>query len=95
MRDEWTYTAVYGVVIAALLVEVTLALFRGQLGVWAPAGILALAGVQGLSVFLAFMHGRYGPAAVGVFMLLSLLTVVPLFVALLYSVASPPHAGPP
>ncbi len=59
----------------------------------APAGILALAGIQGLFVFLAFMHGRYGPVSVGIFMILSLLTVVPLFVALLFSVGSPPHVG--
>lgn len=91
MQDEARYTLVYGVLIAGLMVELLMAIYHASLGNLATAGILAIAGLQALFIFVAFMHARYGPRAVVAFALVSVLTVLPLLIAFLLSVSSPQH----
>lgn len=92
MSEEWKYTAVYALIIAGLLIQVALALMARTVGLLAPIGILAISGVEASFVFLVFMQGKYGPRSITAFMALSLGTLVPLFIALVFSVAFPQHA---
>src|SRR5207247_6738218 len=78
-----------------LIVEILIAIDRSALGAFADAGILAIAVLQALFIFMVYMHGRYGPRPVAVFAVISLLTVLPLFIALLYSVVMPHHGSLP
>lgn len=95
MIDEAKYTAVYGILIVGLMVELLITIYRSEFGVFASAAIVAIAGLQAVFIFLVYMHGRYGARPVAIFAVLSLLTVVPLFIALLYSVAMPHHGSLP
>ena len=95
MRDESKYTAVYGILIAGLILELLITMYRAQFGMFASAAIIAIAALQAVFIFLVYMHGRYGARPVAVFIVISLLTVVPLFIALLYSVAMPHHGTLP
>src|SRR5438093_12315885 len=78
-----------------LIVEILIAVDRSALGAFADAGILAIAVLQALFIFMVYMHGRYGPRPVAVFAGISLITVVALFIALLYSVVMPHHGSLP
>ena len=78
-----------------LIVEVLLAVYRDDLRALATAGIIAIAALQALFIFLVYMHGRYGARPIAVFAVISLLTVLPLFIALLYSVFMPHHGTLP
>ena len=61
-----------------------------------PARASTTAGsVDALFIFLVYMHGRYGARPIAVFTVISLLTVLPLFIALLFSVAMPRHGSLP
>jgi len=95
MRDESKYTAVYGILIAGLILELLITMYRAEFGMFASAAIIAIAALQAVFIFLVYMHGRYGARPVAVFIVISLLTVVPLFIALLYSVAMPHHGTLP
>ena len=95
MIDETKYAAVYGILMLGLIVELLIAVDGSILGAFAGAAILAIASLQALFIFLVYMHGRYGPRPVAVFAAISLLTVVPLFIALLYSVVMPHHGSLP
>ncbi len=95
MIDEAKYAAVYGILMLELIVEILIAIDRSALGAFADAGILAIAVLQALFIFMVYMHGRYGPRPVAVFAVISLLTVLPLFIALLYSVVMPHHGSLP
>lgn len=95
MIDEAKYAAVFGVLVAGLLVELLIAMYRGAFGGFADAGILGIAALQAVFIFLVYMHGRYGARPVAVFAVISLLTVVPLFIALLFSVSMPHHGSLP
>jgi uncharacterized PurR-regulated membrane protein YhhQ (DUF165 family) len=92
LDEEWKYMAVYALIIIALLIQVTLALLARTIGLLAPVGILAISGLEATFVFLVFMQGRYGPRSITAFMALSLATLIPLFIALVFSVAFPQHA---
>lgn len=94
MDEEWKYTAVYGVIVVALLMQVALALLSRSLGIIAPIGILSISGLQATFVFMIFMQGRYGTRAITAFMALSVATLLPLFIALIFSVGFPQHAVP-
>jgi hypothetical protein len=93
--DEAKYAAVYGILMLGLLVEVLIAVDGSILGGVAGAAIIAIASLQALFIFLVYMHGRYGARSVAVFAAISLVTVVPLFIALLYSVVMPHHGSLP
>ena len=86
---------VYGILIVGLMVEVLITIYRGEFGILATASVLAIAAFQALFIFLVYMHGRYGARPVAVFAVISLLTVVPLFIALLFSVTMPRHGSLP
>ena len=85
----------YGILILGLVLELLIAIYRPQFGMFASAAILAIAGLQALFIFLVYMHGRYGARPIAVFTVISLLTVLPLFIALLFSVAMPRHGSLP
>lgn len=85
----------YGILILGLMVEILMTIYRAQFGFLATAGILAIAALQAVFIFLVYMHGRYGARPVAAFAVISLLTVVPLFIALLFSVAMPRHGSLP
>jgi len=72
-------------------VELLIAMYRAPFGMYAPAAILAIAALQAVFIFLVYMHGRYGAKPVAVFAVISMLTVLPLFIALLFSVTMPRH----
>src|SRR5438309_1823519 len=93
MIEEAKYAAVYGILMLGLIVEILIAVDGGALGSLAGPAILAIASLQAIFIFLVYMHGRYGPRPVAVFAVISLITVVPLFIALLYSVVMPHHHG--
>jgi len=95
MMDEAKYTGVYGILIGGLMLEILIAIYRAEFGVYAAAAIVALASLQALFIFLVYMHGRYGARPVAVFTIISVLTVLPLFIALLFSVAMPRHGSLP
>ena len=78
-----------------LIVELLISVYRTEFGMYATMAILAIAALQALFIFLVYMHGRYGARPVAAFMVISLLTVVPLFIALLFSVAMPRHGTLP
>jgi hypothetical protein len=86
---------VYGILILGLIVELLIAMYRLQFGMYASAAILAIAALQAVFIFLVYMHGRYGARPVAVFAVISMLTVLPLFIALLFSVAMPRHGSLP
>jgi len=85
---------VYGILMFGLIVEILIAINRGSFGSLADVAIVAIASLQAVFIFLVYMHGRYGAKPVVVFAIISLLTVVPLFIALLYSVVMPAHLPP-
>ncbi|TLZ44303.1 MAG: hypothetical protein E6K19_04810 [Methanobacteriota archaeon] len=93
--DEAKYAAVYSILMLGLIVEVFIAVDRSTFGGFGGAAILAIATLQAVFIFLVYMHGRYGPRPVAVFAVISLLTVLPLFIALLYSVVMPHHGSLP
>ena len=93
--DEVKYTAVYGILILGLIVELLIAIYRAEFGAFAAAAIVAIAALQAVFIFFVFMHGRYGARPVAVFAVISLLTVLPLFIALLFSVVLPHHGTLP
>ena len=95
MIDETKYAAVYSILLLGLIVELLIAVDGSILGAFAGAAIIAIASLQAFFIFLVYMHGRYGPRPVAVFAAISLLTVVPLFIALLYSVVMPHHGSLP
>ena len=95
MIEEGKYAAVYGILMLGLIVELLITVNGDALGSFAAPAILAIASLQAISIFLVYMHGRYGPRPVAVFAVISLLTVVPLFIALLYSVVMPHHGSLP
>lgn len=95
MIDEAKYAAVYSILMLGLIVEVLIAVDRSAFGAFAGAAILAIAALQAIFIFLVYMHGRYGSRPVAIFTAISLLTVVPLFIALLYSVVMPHHGSLP
>src|SRR5439155_19615541 len=95
MIEEAKYAAVYGILMLGLIVEILIAVDGGALGSLAGPAILAIASLQAIFIFLVYMHGRYGPRPVAVFAVISLITVVPLFIALLYSVVMPHHGSLP
>ena len=95
MIEEAKYAGVYGILMLGLIVEILIAVAGSTLGAFAAPAILAIASLQAISIFLVYMHGRFGPRPVAVFAVISLLTVVPLFVALLYSVVMPHHGSLP
>ena len=85
----------YGILILGLIVELLIAMYRLQFGMYASAAILAIAALQAVFIFLVYMHGRYGARPIAVFAVISMLTVLPLFIALLFSVAMPRHGSLP
>src|SRR5438094_9482440 len=89
MIEEAKYAAVYGILMLGLIVEILIAVDGGALGSLAGPAILAIASLQAIFIFLVYMHGRYGPRPVAVFAVLSLITGVPLFIALLCSLVLP------
>jgi len=93
--DEAKYAAVYSILMLGLIVELLIAVDRSALGAFAGVAILAIAALQAIFIFLVYMHGRYGPRPIAVFAVISLLTVLPLFIALLYSVVMPHHGSLP
>jgi hypothetical protein len=93
--EEAKYAAVYGILMLGLIVEILIAVVGSPLGSFAGPAILAIASLQAVFIFLVYMHGRYGPRPVAVFAVISLVTVVPLFIALLYSVVMPHHGSLP
>ena len=93
--DEAKYAAVYVILMLGLIVEILIAVAGGTLGSFAAPAILAIASLQAIFIFLVYMHGRFGPRPVAVFAVISLVTVVPLFIALLYSVVMPHHGSLP
>jgi len=93
--DEAKYTAVYGILILGLIVELLITIYRADFGMFASAAIIAIAALQAVFIFLVYMHGRYGARPIAVFMVISLVTVLPLFIALLYSVTMPHHGTLP
>jgi len=93
--DEAKYAAVYSILMLGLIVELLIAVDRSAFGAFAGAAILAIAALQAVFIFLVYMHGRFGPRHVTVFAAISLLTVLPLFIALLYSVVMPHHGSLP
>lgn len=95
MIDEAKYTAVFGILIFGLMVELLIAIYRVDFGAFATPAILGIAVLQAVFIFLVYMHGRYGARPVAIFAVISLLTVVPLFIALLFSVAMPHHGTLP
>lgn len=95
MIEEAKYAAVYGILMLGLMVEIWIAIAGTALGSFAGPAILAIASLQAIFIFLVYMHGRYGSRPVAFFAVISLLTVVPLFVALLYSVVMPYHGSVP
>ncbi len=95
MIDEAKYAAVYGILMLGLIVELLIAVDRSALGDFVDAAILAIAALQAGLIFLVYMHGRYGSRPVAVFAVISLLTVLPLFIALIYSVVMPHHGSLP
>lgn len=95
MIEEAKYAAVYGILMLGLIVELLIAVAGSTLGSFAGPAILAIASLQAVFIFLVYMHGRYGPRPVAVFSVISLITVVPLFIALLYSVVMPHHGSLP
>ena len=95
MIEEAKYAAVYGILMLGLMVEILIAIAGDTLGSFAAPAILAIAALQAVFIFLVYMHGRYGSRPVAVFAVISLLTVVPLFIALLYSVVMPHHGSLP
>lgn len=95
MIDEAKYAAVYGILIVGLIVELLIAIYRVEFGAFASAAVVLIAALQAIFIFLVYMHGRYGARPVAAFTVISLLTVVPLFIALLFSVAMPHHGSLP
>ncbi|HYY47505.1 MAG TPA: hypothetical protein VFA17_02345 [Thermoplasmata archaeon] len=95
MIDDAKYAAVYVILMFGLIVEILIAVDGSALGAFARPAILAIASLQALFIFLVYMQGRYGSRPLAVFIVISLLTVVPLFIALLYSVAMPHHGTLP
>jgi hypothetical protein len=95
MIDEAKYTAVYGILVLGLIVELLITIYRADFGMFASAAIIAIAALQAVFIFLVYMHGRYGARPVAVFTVISLVTVLPLFIALLYSVTMPHHGTLP
>ena len=92
---EAKYAGVYSILMLGLIVEVLIAVDGSILGAFAGVAILAIASLQAFFIFLVYMHGRYGARPVAVFAVISLLTVLPLFIALLFSVAMPHHGSLP
>jgi hypothetical protein len=95
MIDEAKYTAVYGILVLGLIVELLITIYRADFGMFASAAIIAIATLQAVFIFLVYMHGRYGARPVAVFTVISLVTVLPLFIALLFSVTMPHHGTLP
>jgi heme/copper-type cytochrome/quinol oxidase subunit 4 len=95
MIDEAKYAAVYSILMPGLIVELLIAVDRSALGAFAGAAILGIAALQALFIFLVYMHGRFGPRPIKIFAVISLITVLPLFIALLYSVVMPHHGSLP
>ena len=93
--EEAKYAAVYGILMLGLMVEILIAVDGSALGSIGGPAIVAIASLQAIFIFLVYMHGRYGPRPVAVFAVISLITVVPLFIALLYSVVMPHHGSLP
>src|SRR5256886_15878892 len=93
MIDEAKYAAVYSILMLGLIVEILIAIDRSALGAFADAGILAIAVLQALFIFMVYLHGRYGPRPVVVFSVISFLTVLPLFIYFLYSLDMPHHGS--
>ena len=60
-----------------------------------PQDRSTIAALQAVFIFLVYMHGRFGPRPIAIFAMISLLTVLPLFIALLYSVVMPHHGSLP
>lgn len=88
---EWGFVGAYAVIIAALIIQVALAINYRTLGLLSPVGILGLSWLQAGVIFATYLYGRYKPLVV--FMLISLASVLPVIVALLFSIEFPPHAG--
>lgn len=88
---EWGFVGAYAVIIAALIIQVALAINYRTLGLLSPVGILGLSWLQAGVIFATYLYGRYKPLVV--FMLISLASVLPVIVALLFSIDLPPHAG--
>ncbi|MDJ0269748.1 MAG: hypothetical protein NXY59_04230 [Aigarchaeota archaeon] len=92
MREEWQLVAIYTVIIAALVAEVIVGSSWMTLGQTALIGVLVIAKLQAALVFTFFMFGKYGTRSVALIMLISVSTLLPLFLAFAFSIEFPPHA---
>ncbi len=91
MDEVWKYVMVYATLMAALVIEVALAVNWRTLGPLSTAGVLAIASLQAVFGFLYYMHGIYGSRSITLMMILSLAVIIPLFIAFLFSIEFPPH----
>src|SRR5439155_23285007 len=91
MFDEAKYVAVYGILMLCLIVELLIGIGRSPFGALSGAAILAIAALQAVLIFLVYMHGRYGARPVADFAVISLVTIVPLFIPLQYSLVMSHH----
>ena len=91
MDEVWQYITIYIILVAALLIEVVIAVNWQTLGTLSAAGVLVIASIQAIFGFLYFMHGKYGNKAIIILMIISLATIIPLFFAFLYSIEIPLH----
>lgn len=92
MRPEWLFVTVWIIMVILLVTEVTLAVSWNILGAVSTIGVMSIAAVQALFAFLYFMYGKYGGKSIAVFMVISMMTLIPLFIALMLSVEFPRHA---
>ena len=94
MDEVKQYLATYVFLIATLIAEIYLSVNWRVLGTLSTMGILAIIGIQLVFVYLYYMHGKYGNKAVTYLMLLSVLVIIPLFVAFMFSIEAPRPISP-
>lgn len=94
MDELKQYLTVYIFLIATLVAEIYLAVNWRVLGSLSTLGVLAIIGIQLVFVYLYYMHGKYGNKAVTYLMILSVLVILPLFVAFMFSIEFPRPISP-
>jgi len=94
MDELKQYLTIYVFLIATLVAEIYLAVNWRVLGSLSTLGVLAIIGIQLVFVYLYYMHGKYGNKAVTYLMILSVLVILPLFVAFMFSIEFPRPISP-
>ncbi len=94
MDEVKQYLLTYLFLIGTLLAEIYLSVNWRVFGSISTLGVLGIMAIQLVFVYLYYMHGKYGNKAVTYLMLLSVLVIVPLFVAFMFSIEFPKPISP-